>query len=74
MLEIFNTSSPIDLVIKVFAIVSSILFFIYSIVIYRQTQIMIRTMTLKHNWLILLISLIQVIVSLILLLFAFFIV
>lgn len=72
--DLFNTSSPTDLIIKVFAVVSSILFLIFAIVLYRQTQIMVRTIHLRHNWVIVLISFIQVIIALILLLIAFFIV
>lgn len=48
---------------KVFSVVFSFLYLIYALVIYKQTQVMIRTLESKESTLILLISLIQIIIG-----------
>ncbi|OGK18159.1 hypothetical protein A3G67_00870 [Candidatus Roizmanbacteria bacterium RIFCSPLOWO2_12_FULL_40_12] len=72
--ELFNTNSPENLVIKVFLMVSSILYLIVAVVLYRQTQVMARTITFEQNWIVIAVSFAQVILALILILIAFFIV
>ncbi|OGK24483.1 hypothetical protein A2954_07620 [Candidatus Roizmanbacteria bacterium RIFCSPLOWO2_01_FULL_37_12] len=52
---------------KVFSVVFSLLYLIYALVIYKQTQVMIRTLESQENSLILLISLIQIIIGIALL-------
>lgn len=71
ILELFNTSSPVNLIVKTFLMVSSILYLIFAIVLYRQTQIMVRTIRFQSNWIVVLISFIQVLLALIFVLIAF---
>ncbi|OGK10707.1 hypothetical protein A2767_04480 [Candidatus Roizmanbacteria bacterium RIFCSPHIGHO2_01_FULL_35_10] len=52
---------------KVFSVVFSLLYLIYSLVIYKQTQVMTRTLESQETTLIQLISLIQIIIGLALL-------
>lgn len=73
ILEAF-ANNPAGLIVKLFLIVSSIIYFIYAIVVYRQTQMMVKTIKMQHNWTVVLISFIQVIVALVLILIAFVIV
>jgi ABC-type multidrug transport system permease subunit len=68
------TNNPIGLIVKLFMMVSSILYLIYAAVVYRQTQMMVKTVKLEHNWTVILVSFIQVIVALVLILIAFAIV
>jgi len=49
---------------KTFSIVFSLLFSVYALVIFKQTQVMIKTIDSKNNSLILLISFLQIFVGL----------
>ncbi|OGK23649.1 hypothetical protein A3A46_02170 [Candidatus Roizmanbacteria bacterium RIFCSPLOWO2_01_FULL_37_13] len=48
---------------KTFAVVFSLLYIIYALVIFKQTQVMTRTLETEATTLILLISLIQIVVG-----------
>jgi len=74
IIALFNTSNPASLVIRLFLMISSIIYLIYAAVIYRQTQVMARTIRMERNWIVILISLGQIILALILILIAFVIV
>ena len=67
-------NNPTGLIVKLFMMVSSILYLIYAAVAYRQTQVMVKTVKLEHNWTVILISFIQLVVTLVLILIAFVIV
>lgn len=65
-------SSIIDIFFKISAIIVSIIFLIFSIVVSKQVNIMTKTLEDKFNWFIILISSLQVTVALILIIFAIF--
>ena len=65
---------PAGFVVKLFLMVASVIFLIYAVVVYRQTQMMVRTVRLEHNWTVVLVSLIQVLIALVFILIAFIIV
>lgn len=56
----FAGQNIFDLFFKTFAVVFSFLYLIYSLVIFKQTQVMTKTLETEGNTLILLISLIQI--------------
>lgn len=66
----FSTPSLFHFFVKAFGIVFSLLFFIYTVVTYKQTQEISRTVRNARNKFILFISLLQIIGALILLAFA----
>lgn len=75
-LDIFNQSFTsvegiILLFVKVFAVIFVLLFFVYTLVLLRQTTTMGKTYQTKKRTLFFYISLLQVIIALILILFAF---
>ncbi len=71
MLQFFQPSNLFSLFFKAFAITLSFIYLIYAIVIYRQTQIMLRTLIVKNNQIILIGSFIQIIIAILLILLAF---
>ena len=71
MLQFFQPSNLFSLFFKAFAITLSFIYLIYAIVIYRQTQIMLRTLIVKNNQIILAISFIQIIIAMLLIFLAF---
>lgn len=70
--QLITTGNLFSLFFKAFAVVLSIIYLVYAIVVLRQTQIMLRTLIVKTGaGIILAISLIQIVVALLLLLLAF---
>ncbi len=69
---VFSDRALFDFFFKAFAIVLSILFVGYSVIFYRQTQLMTRTLQVKRTAALLTISLIQLAISAILLILAIF--
>lgn len=69
---LFSNRGLFDFFFKAFAIVLSILFVGYSVIFYRQTQLMTRTLQVKRTAAFLTISLIQLAISVILLMLAIF--
>lgn len=65
-------SSIIDIFFKISAIIVSIIFLLFSIVVSKQVNIMTKTLEDKFNWFIILVSSLQVTVALILIIFAIF--
>lgn len=63
----------LSLVIKLFAIVSSLLYLFFSIVIKKQVQIMKRTVEIQDRGLLLLTGYIQLILAIILVFYSLFI-
>lgn len=63
----FTGQNIINFFFKAFAILFSIIFLFYAVVIYKQTQVMVKTINTTNNSLILTISLLQIIFGLILL-------
>jgi len=68
LIDLISGQNIFSLFFKTFAVVFSILYLIYALVIYKQTQVMTETLESERNTLILLISLIQIIIGIILLL------
>lgn len=62
----------IDIFFKISAIIVSIIFLLFSIVVSKQVNIMTKTLEDKFNWFIILISSLQVTVALILIIFVIF--
>ena len=68
--DFFSGEHIFGLFFKTFAVVFSILYIIYSIVILKQTQIMTKTINTGNNSLIRLISLLQIGIGIVLLFFS----
>ena len=66
----FSGEHIFGLFFKTFAVVFSVLYIIYSIVILKQTQIMTKTINTGSNSLIRLISLLQIGIGIVLLFFS----
>lgn len=64
----------INTVFKGFMIFLAVFYFLYALVISRQVKVMDETLKDKYNWLIFLITSVQVTAALILLIFAIFLI
>ncbi|MBI2641629.1 hypothetical protein HYW87_03485 [Candidatus Roizmanbacteria bacterium] len=64
LFTLFANQNIIGLFFKTFAVIFSFLYLIYSLVIFKQTQVMTKTLENDSNSFILLISLIQIIIGL----------
>ena len=73
IVELFSTN-PAGFIVKLFLIVTSILYLVFALVMYRQTQMMVKTIQIKHNWGVIFVSFAQILVALILIFIAFVIV
>ena len=71
MLQLFQPSNLFSFFFQAFAITLSFIYLIYVVVIYRQTQIMLRTLIVKNSQIILAVSLIQIIAAILLIILAF---
>ncbi|OGK27545.1 hypothetical protein A3C28_05935 [Candidatus Roizmanbacteria bacterium RIFCSPHIGHO2_02_FULL_39_9] len=71
LLDSFTDLNILNFFFKAFAVVFSLMYVIYSVVILKQTQIMIKTIESDSSSFILLISIIQLFVAILLLLFSF---
>lgn len=71
MVQFFQSTALFNLFFKAFAIILSFIYLIYAVVIFRQTQIMLRTLIPKNHGVILLISFIQIILAVLLIILAF---
>lgn len=69
-IQTITTGDIFDLFFKTFAVVFSLLYIIYALVIYKQTQVMTKTLETEGKTFILLISLIQIGIGIVLLFFA----
>ena len=58
--EFFSGQNVFTLFFKTFSVVFSLLYLIYALVIFKQTQVMTKTLESEGNTLILLTSLIQI--------------
>ena len=67
----FHNANLFNFFFKSFAIVLSIIYLIYTIVIFRQTQVMLKTVTVNNGGIILLISFIQILLAILLIVLAF---
>jgi len=63
-----------EFLIKTVSMVFSFLFFIYTLIVYRQTIIMIKTLTVSREKIISFISFLQVIIALVLILMSLFLI
>ena len=70
ILQYFSAASLGAMFIKAFSIVFSLVFLIYTVVTFKQTQEITRTITNRRNRFILTISGLQILVGLVLLVFA----
>lgn len=71
LLDSFTDLNILNFFFKAFAVVFSLMYVLYSVVILKQTQIMIKTIESDSSSFILLISIVQLFVALLLLLFSF---
>ena len=71
MLQFFQPSNLFNFFFKAFAITLSLLYLIYTIVIFRQVQIMTRTLITRGNGVIILISFIQILLAVLLIILSF---
>jgi len=71
MVQFFQSTTLFNFFFKAFAITLSFIYLIYAVVIFRQTQIMLRTLIFKNNGVISLISFIQIILAVLLIILAF---
>ena len=55
-----NVQDIIPIVFKTLAIIFSVFYLLYAIIIYRQTDVMNQTVTVKNNFIILTISILQI--------------
>ena len=72
--QFLNNQSLLNLFFKAFAYVFSVIYLLFAIVIYKQTQVMNRTLKTGAGNIIVFISFLQITVALIVLLFAFILV
>ncbi len=72
LLNLFTSVSLLDWFFKVFAIVLSGLYFLVSLIIFKKTQVLLKTVRVRTDGIILFISFIQLILVGILLLVAIF--
>lgn len=68
MIDLLTGSDIFNLFFKVFSLVFSLLYLIYAIVIYKQTQVMTRTLITERNSLILFVALVQIALGILLIL------
>jgi len=71
MLQFFQSATLFNFFFKVFAITLSFIYLIFAVVIFRQTQIMLRTLISKNQGIILLLSFVQIILAALLIILAF---
>lgn len=72
--NLFTAFGVTNLIIKVFCVVFSILYCIYSLIISRQTKIMSRTIMSNNSQFVIAISRLQVFASLILIILSLFLI
>ena len=70
LVDFFSGSSLAGFFIKAFSVVFGLLFFVYAAVTYKQTQEICRTVQNSRNKFIIFISLLQVVMGIVLLVFA----
>lgn len=69
--RLFGTDRDVfNLFFKSFAVIGSVLYFIYAIILIRQTTVMVRSLTEAHTGAIRLISFLQLVVALLLIILA----
>ncbi|HLC94056.1 MAG TPA: DUF5657 family protein [Patescibacteria group bacterium] len=73
LLNFINFDSFLTIGIKLFGIVGAIFYTVFSIVVFRQTQVMKRTVEIKDGGLLLSFASIQCIVGVLLVLYSLFI-
>jgi len=69
--QIFNNQNLLNLFFKLFAYVFSIIYLLFTIVIYKQTQVMNRALITSKGKLVLFLSFLHIIIALIIVLLAF---
>lgn len=73
LINLLSQEKVTNLFFKSFIIVFSLMYLVYSLVIYKQTQVMLKTISGKNYKLILVVSGIQIIIAIFLVLFSIFI-
>ena len=66
-----TTANIIYFFIKAFAISFSVIYFFYALIITREVQILNHTLIIKHNYLILFLALIEIVLGALLICLAF---
>jgi len=69
--QLLNNQSLLNFFFRSFAYVFSFIYLLFVIVIYKQTQVMNRTLTTKWGSYIIFLSLLQIVAALIIILLAF---
>lgn len=69
--QLLNDQNLLNFFFRSFACVFSFIYLLFAIVIYKQTQMMNRTLTTKWGSYIIFLSLLQIVVALIIILLAF---
>lgn len=69
----FINFDPVSALFKLFALVFGVLYVIYTFVVYRQTKILVHTLSGRNNTIIVTISFFQIILAIIVFLLAIFI-
>ncbi|MBI2051726.1 hypothetical protein HYT33_03115 [Candidatus Roizmanbacteria bacterium] len=64
--EFLTTGNLVPLILKPALIVLGFIYLIYAIAIFRQTQVMAKTLIVSNDWIIVFISFIQLVVAIIL--------
>lgn len=70
IVNFFLGQGLVNLFFKSFAILSAVLYFVYALIVFRQTQIMNKTVTTRGAAIFTLISLLQLIFSILLIVLA----
>lgn len=63
----FTFEQVLILLFKAFAVLSSVMYLVYSIVVFRQTELMNRTLVTRHSWVFVIIAVTQIVLGLFLL-------
>jgi len=71
MFDFLNNQSLLSFFIKAFALVFSIIFLLFTVVVYKQTQTMNKTLSTSVGGVIVSISFLQMLIALIIVLLAF---
>jgi len=62
--QFFSNQTLLGFFLKSFALVFAVIYLLYAVIIYKQTQVMNKTLTTSGNKLIVFISFLQIILSL----------
>lgn len=73
-MDFFSDQNLINLFIKLFAIVLGTMYLFYAVIVYRQTNVMLKAIEDKNGLILRTISFIQIFIAIILIILAFIII